>query len=121
GPAATGRSTRSRRWRTSSLTLARRGRRQEVTTGCRGSILRAAAALVRERDRSVMGSDRIEIAVDDATQRGAVDALVDRQRFLSRRMLRQILGVVQIGGRPAGLARAAHARVIGAGDVPLSL
>src|SRR5690606_1064781 len=90
--------------------------RQKRAGGCRRAVLGAAATLVHERGRAVVRRDRVEVALRDADQRVAVDALVLRHDALRRRVRLEVYGIEQ-----HGRARAAETHVALAHDVPLAL
>ena len=73
---------------------------------------------MRERDGAVVRRDRVEVAVDDAHECGAVRTLVTRHDPLGRRVLRQVFWIVQVGRRPSRLPRTVEARIVRAGHEP---
>ena len=76
---------------------------------------------MRQRDGAVVRCDRIEIAVDDAYERGAIGPLIRGDDALGWWILREVFRIVKIGRRPSGLPRAAESRIVCASDVPLCL
>ena len=73
---------------------------------------------MRQRDGAVVRRDRVEVAVDDADERVAIRSLIARHDAIGRRVLREVLRIVQVGRRPSRLARAVEARIVGARDEP---
>jgi hypothetical protein len=62
--------------------------------------------------------DGVEVALDNPQQRRAIAALVARHDTIGRRVLRQIVRVVKIGGRPSRLPWTTQPGIVLAGQVP---
>ena len=59
-----------------------------------------------------MRCDRVEVALDNARERGTIGSLVSRDDAIRRRVLCQIVRIVEIGWRSSGLARPVEAGII---------
>ena len=76
---------------------------------------------MRERNGSIVRRNGIEVAFDDARKSGAIRALIRRHDPLRRRVLSEVVGIVEVGRRSSRLPRAIESRIVGTRNVPFRL